>query len=127
MSNNRYNIPTLDLTPDLSEPEPDLEQLAAMFKALSHPHRLRIFTRLASRCTPGVTTCDADMRCCVGDISQNLDIVPSTVSHHMKELRQAGLVRMERNGQETECWVEPRVLALLSRFFGEWVRKMGCC
>jgi ArsR family transcriptional regulator len=110
----------------IGQDDPDLEQLAAMFKALSNPHRLRIFTRLSSRCTPGVSTCDADMRCCVGDISDRLEIAPSTVSHHMKELRTAGLIRMERNGQETDCWVEPKVLEMLSRFFGERVRKMGC-
>mgnify|MGYP003905405807 CR=1 FL=1 len=41
---------------------------------------------------------------CVGELGKDLNIVASTISHHMKELRQAGLVRMERRGQRIECW-----------------------
>jgi ArsR family transcriptional regulator len=46
-----------------------------------------------------------------------LGIVPSTVSHHIKELRRAGLIRMERRGQKIECWVDPEVLKELAGFF----------
>ena len=57
------------------------------------------------------------MRRCVGVIGGDLEIAPSTVSHHLKELRQAGLVHMERRGQTIECWVEPETLRLLADFF----------
>jgi ArsR family transcriptional regulator len=43
--------------------------------------------------------------------------VASTISHHMKELRQAGLVRMERRGQKIECWIDPEIIANLQGFF----------
>ncbi|MFH1911324.1 MAG: ArsR family transcriptional regulator [Pseudomonadota bacterium] len=53
----------------------------------------------------------------VGDLSKNLDIVPSTVSHHLKELRQAGLIKMKRSGQKIECWVDPEIIKELEFFF----------
>ena len=67
-----------------------------MFKALSNPNRLKIFMRLTSCCLPGTVTSinpgTGEAGCaCVGELGQDLDIVPSTISHHIKELRQAGL------------------------------------
>lgn len=96
----------------------DLATAASRFKALGHPHRLQIFQRLATCCMPG-TTCAGDeaMRRCVGELAAELDIVPSTVSHHLKELIQAGLIATERCGREIRCWVEPGVLHELGGFF----------
>ena len=54
----------------------------------------------------------------VGQLGEELDIVKSTVSHHMKELRRVGLIRMERQGQKIACWVDPEVVAMVRRFFG---------
>jgi arsenite methyltransferase len=95
------------------------EELAARFRALANPHRLAVFRRLATCCPPG-TACSVDeaTRVCVGDLGAELDIAPSTVSHHLKELVQAGLVRRERRGRTIECWVEPQVLDELAAFFG---------
>ena len=93
------------------------EQYAEMFKALSNKHRLNIFMRLARcgnegiACKPG-TTCE-----CVGDVGNNMGIAPSTLSHHLKELHRAGLIRTRRNGQRIECWVDQATLVMLSDFF----------
>ena len=99
-----------------------LDRFAEVFGALSNPNRLRIFLRLASCCKPG-TTCSTDegMRSCVGDIGEGMGIAPSTLSHHIKELRRAGLIRMERSGQRVECWVDPQTLRDLSEFFSSVV------
>ncbi len=85
----------------------EVHRLAEVFKALSNPNRLHIFLRLVSCCPPG-TKCssDAAVRRCVGEIGQDLEIDPSTVSHHLKELRRSGLIRVERRGKNILCWVD---------------------
>ncbi len=92
------------------------DHVAEVFKALSNPHRLNVFLRLAACCRPG-DACAGGMRACVGELAGDLDIAPSTVSHHLKELRRSGLIHMERSGQNVECWVEPETLDRLSDFF----------
>ena len=93
-----------------------------MCKALSNPNRLRIFLRLAGCCTPG-TVCgsEAKMGECVGELGSRLDISPSTVSHHIKELHRAGLIRMERRGQNMACWVDPETVRALAGFFEQYL------
>lgn len=93
-----------------------IERQAERFKALGNPHRLAVFRRLVSCCEPG-TACSADgARLCVGDLGRGLDIAPSTLSHHLRELARTGLVRTERRGKTVECWVEPDVLEELASF-----------
>jgi len=97
--------------------ESPVVRFAGMFKALSNPNRLNIFLRLVSCCPPGtVCTTDVDMRSCVGELGKDLDIAPSTVSHHIKELHRAGLIHMERNGQNVECWIDLETVRTLGRF-----------
>jgi len=93
-------------------------QTALAFKALSNPHRLALFQRLMSCCVPG-TVCSAEeaTRYCVGELGQGLQIAPSTLSHHLKELKQAGLIEMQREGKTIQCWVEPEVIDKLAAFF----------
>jgi len=96
----------------------DTEKLSHTFKALSNQHRLSIFMRLASCCSPG-SACDPDkaMRECVGAVAKNLNLSPSTISHHIKELHRAGLIKMKRRGQTVECWVDPETLDSLAEIF----------
>jgi ArsR family transcriptional regulator len=97
----------------------EISQLAEKFKALSHPHRLSIFLRLAKQCSPGQLRTPAQFRTCVGELGEGLGITPSTVSHHIKELRRAGLIRMQRQGKRKGCYVEPSILKDLARLFTE--------
>ena len=96
----------------------DIQTRATMFKALGNPHRLAIFQRLTTCCDPG-TICkvDATLHFTVGEIGEDLDIAPSTISHHLKELFRAGLIETRRNGKNIECWIEPETLEQLSGFF----------
>ena len=88
------------------------------FKALSNPHRLRIFQRLCRCCPPG-TQCEGEggFLPCVGDVGKDLGIAASTLSHHLKELKNSGLIEMERQGQNIQCRVDPEMLKELSGFF----------
>jgi ArsR family transcriptional regulator, arsenate/arsenite/antimonite-responsive transcriptional repressor len=72
-------------TPALAEAERDA--LAAQFKALADPTRVAIVNRLAA----------AD-EVCVCDFVATLDLAQPTVSHHLKVLRDAGLVESSRRG-----------------------------
>ena len=95
-----------------------IPRMVGYFKALSNPHRLRIFLRLFAQCPPGGTCCaDPTLLSCVGDLGRRLAIAPSTVSHHLKELRQAGLIRMDRRGRRVACSLDPRVVEDLASLF----------
>lgn len=98
-------------TPDLS---PRLDTAAA--KALSedlgilgHPIRLQILDMLAQR----------DGQVCVCDLEGALPVKQPTVSHHLKLLREAGLIDCERRGLWAHYFVKREALAALrARIFG---------
>jgi len=127
MSNNKIEITDGKMNPETCceamrkiKPvsETEVQRYSEIFKALSNPHRLKIFLRLVSCCGPGtVWTVEAQESASVGDLAKDLDIVPSTVSHHIKELRQAGLIKMRRAGQKIECWVDAGIIKELGEFF----------
>lgn len=85
--------------------EPQAAELAAMFKALSDPVRLRLLSLVASH--PGG-------QACVCEISQTFDVSQPTISHHLKALRSAGLLDCERRGTWVYYWVVPAALQQLS-------------
>ncbi len=96
----------------------DVQQLADIFRALSNPNRLRIFLELLDCCGPGMTCAtDGDAKTCVGEIGRNLSIVPSTISHHIKELKLAGLIQLERQGRRIELTIDVATVNLLAEFF----------
>ena len=102
--------------------EKNIEKFSEIFTALSNPNRLKIFLRLVSCCQPGTyldikTNVEPEGCACVGELGQDLGIVPSTISHHIKELRQAGLIRMERRGQKIDCSIDPETLTAVQGFF----------
>ena len=89
-----------------------------MFKALSNPHRLQIFNILTGCCEPGsICSIEEMTSCCVGDLSQQLNIASSTLSHHLKELNRAGLVDMKRDGKQIFCSINPTTLMELGNLF----------
>lgn len=94
------------------------DELAESFKALSNPNRLQIFKRLLSCCAPG-TVCSADTVSgfCVGELGEDLAVAPSTLSHHIKELQRAGLIKTQRRGKNIECYVDAEKVGVLKEFF----------
>ncbi|HEY8407094.1 MAG TPA: metalloregulator ArsR/SmtB family transcription factor [Gaiellaceae bacterium] len=65
----------------------EAEELAARFKALADPTRVAIVNRLGT--AAGV---------CVCDLNAEFDLSQPTISHHLKVLRDAGLVTVTRRG-----------------------------
>ncbi|WP_327350980.1 ArsR/SmtB family transcription factor [Streptomyces sp. NBC_01304] len=72
-------------------------ELAKVFKALGDPVRLRLLSMIASR---------AGGEICVCDLTPAFDLSQPTISHHLKLLKQAGLIASERRG----TWVYYRLL-----------------
>jgi ArsR family transcriptional regulator len=62
-------------------------ELAPLFKALSDPIRLRLLSLIASTA-----------EICVCDLTEGFDVTGATISHHLRVLREAGLVDVERRG-----------------------------
>ncbi len=83
----------------------EAERTARMFKALGDPVRLRLFSLVASH---------EGGEACVCDIS-DVGVSQPTVSHHLKKLREAGLLSSERRGTWVYYRVEPSVLAAMGR------------
>jgi DNA-binding transcriptional ArsR family regulator len=90
--------------------------VAAAFKALSHPHRLAIFLRLANCCEKHGCDEESCSRYCISELGKGLGIGQPTVSHHLKELSRAGLIRTRKCGQSTECWVLETTIDNLAGF-----------
>ena len=92
------------------------DDVSRAFRALANPNRLAIFERIHE-----------DGLCCRTDrkgntvcaIAEDFQLALSTVSHHLKELRAAGLITCERRGQQVTCTINQatlaRVLGLLRR------------
>ena len=73
----------------------DFSQEAALFKALGDPHRLAILSTLSQ----------AEEEVCVCDFTDALPLNQPTVSHHLRILRESGLVTCDRRG----TWVYYRL------------------
>lgn len=85
-----------------------------LLKALSHENRLAIFERLRRQ----ALACDGPGEgCSVGDIAQQFNLALSTVSHHLKELKEAGLITCEQRGQHTYCLINEEAVKALRDFF----------
>lgn len=92
------------------------DDLSRAFRALGHPHRLTIVRALLSRAVACCTSERADdcrldpASCNVGDLGELVDIAPSTLSHHLKELEDAGVIERARHGRFLYCRVNERKL-----------------
>ena len=110
--------PSRALCPPPSHPEgkPDLRpvegeaadgELALLCKAVGHPARVQTLRLLVRRDS-----------CICGDIVEELPLAQSTVSQHLKVLKEAGLIRGEIDGPRICYCVEPHVLRRLKALVG---------
>jgi DNA-binding transcriptional ArsR family regulator len=79
-------------------------ELAGLAKALGHPARVRILRLLAARTS-----------CICGDVVDELPLAQSTVSQHLRVLRQAGLIRGEVDPPRVCYCVDPATVQRLAR------------
>ncbi|MEA2513394.1 MAG: ArsR family transcriptional regulator, arsenate/arsenite/antimonite-responsive transcriptional [Thermomicrobiales bacterium] len=86
------------------------ERLVAGFKALADPTRLEIFRLIAVQEAP----------ICACDVVARFALTQPTISHHLKVLREAGLIAVSRRGVWAHYAVDPRGLALLRGALAEF-------
>ncbi|WP_432840175.1 ArsR/SmtB family transcription factor [Dactylosporangium sp. CA-092794] len=89
-------------------------ELAAAFKALGDPVRLRLLSLIASSEAGEI---------CVCDLTPAFFLTGPTISHHLRQLREAGLIDGERRGTWIYYRVVPHRLALLSALLGAQAAK----
>jgi ArsR family transcriptional regulator, arsenate/arsenite/antimonite-responsive transcriptional repressor len=80
-------------------------EVAAMFKALSDPVRLRLLALIA---------CHDGGEVCVCDLVDAFEVSPPTISHHLKVLREAGMIAADRRGTWIYYRLMPAALAYLA-------------
>ncbi len=99
---------------------PTQEQLARIAKALGHPARIAIMHFLAQQET-----------CYFGDIHEELPIAKATVSQHLKELKEAGLIQGEVETPKVRYCINrqnwERARQLFQEFFEQCVCSSGKC
>lgn len=96
--------------------------VADFAKALAHPARIVILTTLARK-----------RECICGDLVVDLPLAQSTVSQHLKALKEIGLVKGEIDGPRSRYCIDWKVFGKYQAQLGEWSEKMlefkkdNCC
>ena len=100
--------------PTLRPLDADEQRLAQMLKALGNPVRFHIVQVLAER-----------KMCITGELVEFTTLAQSTVSQHLKVLREAGLVEGEVEGPATCYCLNQAGIRWLKERIGSWLA--GCC
>jgi ArsR family transcriptional regulator len=109
----------------------ELSNYSKIFKALSNEQRLKIFMMIYENCcNPDGVEVGSEFRlkedpsCCIkggldrafSKICDCMNLSRSTISHHFKELQNAGLITCEREGQTYRCWVNEEAVDSIKDF-----------
>ena len=95
-------------------------RMAQMLKALAHPARIAIIQHLLKA-----------EECICGDLVDELGLAQATISQHLKELKNVGLIQGNIEGTSVCYCIDPKVWkqykASFDDFFTSSVKKAGCC
>ena len=95
-------------------------KLALMLKAMAHPARIAILQHLIKA-----------NACICGGLVDELGLAQATISQHLKELKNAGLIQGTIEGVSVCYCIEPNAWQLLSKelgaFFGSYTLPKTCC
>lgn len=110
---NQTLLPVLDssccapLVSELLTPS-EAANLAQVLKALGDPVRLRLLSMIGA---------NESGEACVCELTDAFDLTAPTISHHLKVLREAGLIACERRGTWVYYWIVPDTMDRLARLF----------
>lgn len=100
---------------------PTADEAVDALKALAHPVRLEMVRMLA----------EGGGELCVCHLGEAFDLAQPTVSHHLKRLRQAGLVDSRKDGTWVHHRIRPEAMAGLAALLEGWTEEAslddGCC
>ncbi|SDT47918.1 transcriptional regulator, ArsR family [Mucilaginibacter mallensis] len=95
-------------------------RLAIMLKAMAHPARIAILQQIINA-----------NACICGDLVEELGLAQATISQHLKELKNAGLIQGTIEGVSVCYCIEPKAWALLNKelglFFNSYKDPGSCC
>jgi len=95
-------------------------RLATMMKALAHPARIAILQQIISA-----------NACICGELVEELGLAQATISQHLKELKNAGIIQGTVEGVTVCYCIEPVAWTLLQNnlaaFFGSYEVRTNCC
>lgn len=93
----------------------ELIEQALLFKALAHPARLQILQYLSETNT-----------CITGDISDEIPLGRTTVNQHIKELKEAGLIKGQTEGVKTKYCLNPEKIEQLKQIIQQFANGLNC-
>jgi ArsR family transcriptional regulator len=91
-------------------------KLARLFNALSNPNRLKIYSEILKSEKTNFEV--GSSWCLLSEVVHSLKIGSPTISHHVKELVDAGLILAERQGKYLVCRINPEMREMARKLFG---------
>jgi ArsR family transcriptional regulator len=98
-----------------------MTRISSAFKALSNGTRLAVFENI--RLGQCKAMLNEDSRPSVCNVASNFNISLSTISHHLKELRNAGLIDCERKGQSIFCKPNEETVKMMIEYLTSVIKK----
>ena len=99
----------------------ELDEVVDFLKALAHPVRLRMVEMLAR----------GGGELCVCHFEESFDLTQPTISHHLKCLREAGLLDSRKDGTWVHHRIQPEAMSALASMLDGWAEGAGaaeaCC
>jgi len=110
------------------------QELVRIFKALANENRLKILQAIRKYqteyncCPQGLDSIDVKegTTCCVDEIGEQFDMAQSTVSQHLKELYNAGLLERHKKAKWVFYTINPERLEEIARYLREFASELVC-
>ncbi len=115
------------------------DQLVKLLKALANENRIKILEAIRhyqvnTNCCPEglemlnakhAAACCADEICCVDEIGKQFDMAQSTVSQHLKELHNAGILERHKKSKWVYYTINPKMMEQLVQHLSRFVFEMA--